>query len=295
MVPEMPRTSRTKSRLEVADRRARVAAHQAGRLLAWLARPREFGHPALYSAATDPALPHLVYSARVPITRTTPDTHPVFEAGKRRNVALAAPYFDGLLVAPAHPLSFWRALGRVSSARGFAHGMELRGGCVVPAIGGGLCLLSNALFEMAARCGWTVLERHGHSIEAVPDAPGRLEATVAWPHVDLRFAPVDGPVRLTVRVDDDALVVRAHAARPATHRVTLDVVDAGVEAAAGERYRHQRIVRRLALVHGATRTEELGRNRRRILHAGELGRSCLTCDENACHDRVAPADLERGW
>ena len=31
----------------------------------------------------------------------------------------------------------------------------------MPSIGGGICLVSNALFAMAVRVGWSILERHG--------------------------------------------------------------------------------------------------------------------------------------
>ncbi len=97
--------------------------------------------------------------------------------------------------------------------------MELRAGCAVPAIGGGLCLLSNALFALAVELGWEILERHGHSM-ALAD-PHALDATVAYPYVDLRIAPRRGTAVLAVAVRGDVLVVAAHGdAEPP--RVELD-------------------------------------------------------------------------
>src|SRR5438034_1022024 len=83
------------------------------------------------------------------------------------------------------------------------------GGCAVPAIGGGLCMLSNALFAIAVDLGWTVLERHGHSM-ALAD-PSALDATIAYPHVDLRIAPRGGVAVLDVAVRGDVLVVAVRA------------------------------------------------------------------------------------
>src|SRR5207253_5375208 len=93
-----------------------------------------------------------------------------------------------------------------------AWGMELRSGCAVPAIGGGLCLLSNALFALAVELGWHIVERHGHSI-ALGD-PTALDATVAFPHVDLRIGPRDGRAVLDVGVRGDLLIVGAHVDAP---------------------------------------------------------------------------------
>ncbi len=291
VLPIMP-PQRVKSIWDVWDSRARLRAHQALRLGAWLFEGRRWREPELHSAAIHAAVRHLVYRRRIGIARTDQHADPVLEAGKRKNVALAAPRFDGLYLAPDRPLSFWRALGRVSQARGFTWGMELRGGCVVPAIGGGICLVSNALFELAARAGLMIVERHGHSIEAVPPAPGALvgiDATVAWPHIDLVIAPASGVARLGMRVEGEELVVTLHASEPARARFELAAVGERVVLENGERIRRNRIERH---AHHPTSgeviaSEVIADNRKRMLHHEELGRSCLSCDETTCADRPA--------
>ena len=159
--------------------------HQARRLAAWAARTGTWAPPVRASTL---GFDHLHHHVRVPIGRRDEAAHPVFEAGKRHNLALAAPAFDGVVVPADRPLSFWRTLGRITAARGYRAGMELSGGCIVPAIGGGVCLLSNALFEAAVRLGWRIDERHGHSREAVPlrwrasfSKMPTLEGVPTWP------------------------------------------------------------------------------------------------------------------
>jgi vancomycin resistance protein VanW len=283
--------TRVKSIWDVWDSRARLRAHQALRIGRWVLESRRWREPELHSPAIHPAVPHLVYERRIPIARGDAHADPVLEAGKRKNVALAAPRFDGLYLAPDRPLSFWRALGRVSEARGFTWGMELRGGCVVPAIGGGLCLVSNALFELAARAGLDILERHGHSIEAVPPLPGALiglDATVAWPHVDLVLAPSSGAARLGLRVDGDHLVATLHASQPLAARYDLVATDERVLMENGERIRRNRIERIGYDAGGAVLSAQtIADNRKRMLHHEELGRSCLSCNETECADRPA--------
>ena len=269
-------------------RRVKTGVRQVERLVGWAVAPSRWPAPRL--ATTEPSAA-LVYDMRVPVGRADADADPRFEAGKRHNLALAAPCFDGLLVAPDHPLSFCRTLGRPSRGRGFVDGMELRGGCIVPSVGGGVCLLSNALFAMALALGWDVLERHGHSMQAVPPRPGEpwgIDATVLWPHVDLRIAPREGRARLGARVEGDALRVTVHADAPSPFVARLDVVDDRVETTATGTFRANRVVRRLEHApSGRVELAVVAVNRKRVLDATARRRSCYTCGETACRERPA--------
>jgi vancomycin resistance protein VanW len=279
----MDGATRRKDRLEALDRRARRAVYQGLRLAGWALAPQRWPAPELWSSVRHGDAEYLAAEVRLPLARGDRFADPALEAGKRKNLALAAPAFDGLYLAPDRPLSFWRTLGRVTAARGYTWGMEMRGGCVVPALGGGLCLLSNALFEAAARAGFRILERSGHTLEAVPPEPGeplRIDATLAWPDVDLVIAPEQAPARLEVSVED-SLVVRLLSAEPLTDRIEIVCEDERVEKIGEDRFRLSRLVRR----RNGTTVETLGENRKRILADVELGRSCITCGEVACAER----------
>ena len=65
--------------------------------------------------------------------------------GKIENLRVARLAFDGIELSRGEVLSFWAQLGRPSRCRGFVIRRELREGCLIPSIGGGLCQLSNAL------------------------------------------------------------------------------------------------------------------------------------------------------
>jgi vancomycin resistance protein VanW len=281
---------RPKSAWSVFDHRLRRAGLQAARLTRWWLEPARWPVPERYVPATHGRLQVLLQEVRVAIDR--PDGAAALENGKRKNLELAVPAFDGLYVAPTAPLSFWRTLGCASSARGFTWGAELRGGCVVPSIAGGLCLLSNALFELAVRAGWRILERHGHSLEAIPPAPGspNLDATVAWPDVDLVIAPRI-PVRLEVRVTAGELIVAAFGERAVDEHIELDV-DEQIFARRHERVRTTRVVRRRFDARGKLIGVELvASGERRLLAPDELGRTCISCGEQECRDRPAEAVL----
>lgn len=210
---------------------------------------------------------------RIPLARR--GAHPGLEAGKRTNVRLAATALHGVVIAPHRPLSFCRAVGPMTEARGYAWGMELRAGCGVPAIGGGSCILANALFGLAVQRGWRIVERHAHSV-ALADA-GTLDATIAYPYLDLRFAPRDGIAVLDVQVRGDVLVIGVHHDAPA---LRVELARAQREDATT---RTTRIARKVwrgdALVEDAVVVDDVQRL------AEEL-RTCMDCGQTACHARV---------
>ncbi|HEV2651910.1 MAG TPA: VanW family protein [Rhizomicrobium sp.] len=128
--------------------------------------------------------------------------------GKVQNLRAAARLLDKTVLPAGEVFSFWRQMGPARATRGFVAGRMLQEGCLVPATGGGLCQLSNALYAVALDAGCTIIERHAHS-RLVPGARGR-DATVAWNYVDLRFtAPADMMLRVIVQRDE--LVVSLHA------------------------------------------------------------------------------------
>ena len=109
-------------------------------------------------------------------------------AGKVQNLRVAVRCLDGAEVPAGAIFSFWRQIGRATRRRGFVAGRELREGCMISTVGGGLCQLSNALYEAALDAGFEIVERHAHS-RVVPGSRAVLgrDATVFWNYVDLRF------------------------------------------------------------------------------------------------------------
>jgi vancomycin resistance protein YoaR len=130
------------------------------------------------------------------------------ELGKVQNLRIAAAAVDGLVLAPGEIFSFWRAAGRTSRAKGYAVGRELRLGCMIPSVGGGICQLTNALSRVAHRAGMEIVERHSHSVHPedffIDDA---TDATVFWNYIDFRFRS-PGRVRIGATLTETTLVVR---------------------------------------------------------------------------------------
>ncbi len=171
--------------------------------------------------------------SRTPLWSETAPGEQALQFGKVHNLRRAAMSLDGVLIPAGAVFSFWRQLGRATRARGYVGGRMLREGCMIPALGGGLCQLSNALYDVALQADCEIVERHAHS-RIVPGsvaAAGR-DATVAWNYVDLRFTSARD-LRLSVALDGDDLVVglAAREGGPAGSPAPSEALfDAGVAA-----------------------------------------------------------------
>lgn len=146
----------------------------------------------------------LRYELRSPLWSDGDKRERPFELGKVENLRRACSCLNGIVIEAGGTFSFWRQIGRASGRRGFVVGRMLQQGCVVPAIGGGLCQLSNALYGLALKSGCEIVERHAHSIK-MPDAPVH-DATVAWNYIDLRFR-VQEQTRIKAWMSGEELIV----------------------------------------------------------------------------------------
>jgi hypothetical protein len=139
-------------------------------------------------------------------------------AGKVQNLRVAVERLNGIEVAAGEVFSFWKQIGRTSRLRGFVMGRELREGCLVPSVGGGLCQLSNALYDAALKANFEIVERHAHSmtIDGSLAETGR-DATVFWNYVDLRFKSHE-PFFIDAKLDGENLSVSIRGERSLDER-----------------------------------------------------------------------------
>lgn len=252
----------TPTRLGAAWWRAKVSVHQARRLLEDLGP----GGPRRHAPGASLREAPLLASSRTPLWSTDAGPEWVLEAGKVENLRRAIRSLHGIEVGPGQLLSFWAQVGPPWQARGFVEGREIREGCIVPAIAGGLCQLSNALYDAAGRAGLEIVERHAHS-RVVPGsaaAAGR-DATVMWNYVDLRVRS-DHAFRVEAELGAEALVLR-------------------LRGYAGQAARRAFAGARPRLEPGAPL---------RVVGQPAGARSCMSCGKTDCH-RVRPAPVrERG-
>lgn len=154
----------------------------------------------------------LLSSIRSPLFTETDAAEAQLQLGKIQNLRIAKQSLDGIYLPPDALFSFWAQLGRPTRRRGYVSGRELRQGCIIPTIGGGLCQLSNAIYQAATKANCPIVERHAHT-QIIPGSAAALgeDATVFWNYVDLRFR-VTQPTLLRVDIADRDLVVSLYEA-----------------------------------------------------------------------------------
>lgn len=131
----------------------------------------------------------------------------ILTAGKIENLRIAAKLLNGIEVNADKTFSFWKQLGNPNTAKGYVLGREIREGCIVPTIAGGLCQLSNALYDAALKAGFEIIERHKHTkVIKGSLAEEDRDATVKWNYVDLRFT-ARYAFRIEVELTTDKLIV----------------------------------------------------------------------------------------
>ncbi len=112
----------------------------------------------------------------------------ILTAGKIENLRIAAQRLNGIEIKAGEIFSFWKQIGNPNIGKGYVIGREIREGCIVPTVAGGLCQLSNALYDAAINANLTIIERHQHTkIIKGSLAEKDRDATVKWNYVDLRF------------------------------------------------------------------------------------------------------------
>lgn len=146
-----------------------------------------------------------VFERRSALYTQTDPVEKRLELGKVQNLRLVARCLNGVEVPAGATFSFWKQVGRCTRRRGFVSGRQIQEGCLMPAVGGGICQLTNALYALALEAGLEIVERHPHT-RAVPGSSGP-DATVAWNYIDLRFRS-HRPFRIEAYLTKNELVVR---------------------------------------------------------------------------------------
>ncbi|MCB9251333.1 MAG: VanW family protein [Flavobacteriales bacterium] len=138
----------------------------------------------------------------------------VLTAGKVQNLRIASTKLNGLEIGKGEIFSFWKQIGNPNIKRSYVIGREIREGCIVPTKAGGLCQLSNALYDAALKANFTILERHRHTkIIKGSLAEKNRDATVKWNYMDLRFKSEEA-FRIETELTATQLLVRFRGLSP---------------------------------------------------------------------------------
>ncbi|MBZ5525680.1 MAG: VanW family protein [Acidobacteriia bacterium] len=176
---------------------------------------RELKAPVRRFAPGNPSdYPLLLAECRTPLFTAESAVESGLQFGKVQNLRRACALLHRAEIPAGETFSFWKQIGRPTKSRGYVEGRELRQGCLIPSVGGGLCQLSNGLYDLALKTGCEIVERQAHTavVPGSAAASGR-DATIFWNYVDLRFR-TSQDLLLTAILSKDELVLSLWGKRP---------------------------------------------------------------------------------
>jgi vancomycin resistance protein VanW len=136
-------------------------------------------------------LPFICKKHQSLLRRRLGSTDPILQENKITNLRISLGRLDGIVIQPGETFSFWKAVGKTTSRKGYIEGLLLSQGGVTAGVGGGICQLANLLFWLALHSPLEIKERHHHSFDPFPDEgrvlPFGSGASVFYNYVDLRF------------------------------------------------------------------------------------------------------------
>ncbi len=140
--------------------------------------------------------------------------------GFSANITIPARAVNGMVIPPGGVFDFWKAIGEVSTAKGYKMGGAIINGHSehTGALGGGICSASTTMFNAAARAGLEILSRHAH-FYYINRYPLGLDATV--------LKTDTGAETMSFRNDTPyPILIRSYAV-PGTVRFTLYSIPTG--------------------------------------------------------------------
>jgi vancomycin resistance protein YoaR len=139
---------------------------------------------------------------------------------RRRNIALAASKFQGLIIAPGEEFSFNYYLGEIGPETGFLEDKVIFGGRTTLGYGGGACQVSTTLFRAAFTGGFAITERNSHGYRVgyyeQQGFPPGLDAAIWQPERDFRFqnnTPYHLLIEVSVMPTENALQFRYYSTK----------------------------------------------------------------------------------
>ena len=136
-----------------------------------------------------------------------------------KNIRTASERLDQSVIAPGETFSFNRSVGPRTARRGYVEAPSYLEGESPQTLGGGICLLSSALYQIALQGGLPVTRRVPH-LRTIRSVPPGLDATVWYGQADLAFTNNTGrPLRIVSRLNEGQLALSLQGASQNPPRV----------------------------------------------------------------------------
>jgi len=164
---------------------------------------RNLFNSGIKTARSDTFFPYVIACYESPLRRKSGDHNPGMQDHKIVNIKRAIEKLNGIIIYPEKIFSFWHIIGNPDYSHGYVDGVMLSDGKIIESAGGGLCQLSNFIYELFLNVPAEVIEEHNHSGFAFPDSG---IVTVYYNYFDLRIKnKFSKPIQLKIWTADDLL------------------------------------------------------------------------------------------
>ena len=124
-------------------------------------------------------------------------------SNRNTNIRLCSQALSGQVVMSGEEFSINNITGERTPAKGYMDANVIKNGVYVEEPGGGVCQVSSTLFNAVVRAGFTITERHNHTIMSnyVNESE---DAAIDYPYKDFKFLNnSDGPAAVVFKFDEE--------------------------------------------------------------------------------------------
>ena len=122
------------------------------------------------------------------------------------NITLANTKLNNFIIKAGEEFSFNNTIGPMGGDMGYKEALGFdSNGNKIKIFGGGLCQISSTLYNTALIAGFTITERHPHSVR-VAYVPQDKDATIVYGSLDLKFINNSGSDVKVISTNDNANV-----------------------------------------------------------------------------------------
>lgn len=146
----------------------------------------------LASQKSSETLKFNIYSHNSLIRRKLGNVDPILQNNKAKNLSIAAPKVNSILIKPGEIFSFWHLVGKCSAKKGYTDGLIIKNGATSQDIGGGMCQFTNLIHWMVLHSPLEIIEHHHHDMyDLFPDygrtIPFGTGTSIMYNYLDYRF------------------------------------------------------------------------------------------------------------
>lgn len=136
-----------------------------------------------------------------------------YQKNKVFNLSLASSSLNYIIINPHEVFSLWQLLQNADKCVSYKDGLIVVNGKTTTSYGGGLCQLSNLLYDLFLHSPLTIVERVGHRIKEFPelsnDSVLGIDATIAEGWIDLKVKnETDQAYQIEILFEDETIIAR---------------------------------------------------------------------------------------